>query len=484
MTNAIAEKTSNQLSQDLLLLHQELEWIRKNEKIQYFEPNGKVEEFIKLIGTTSNIVYAFAAANGVGKTTAAVNILGNIVFGKQNKWFDYPIFREWPYPKRARFITSSKNVEEIGPFHSEIQKWWPKGRYEAIKSGHSYYSQYKANGWVIDVMTYDQEPSQFEGANIGLIIADEPMPRNLWTPNISRLRAGGFIMIPMTPLTDAGWFFDEIVPRHKDFIVTAGVEEACIQHGTRGHLEHAQIEQMIAEYQPEDIEARVHGKALYLAGLIYKQFNTQVHVLRETVSAPSNATIYQVVDPHSDKPFACIWAMVDGRGDVTIVDEWPNVDFYKWRNCQLNIKDYAKIFRDKENGLKVYKRIIDRHFADVSYVTNKRTLREELRDECGLDFYPSYKAESEVDTGIIKVREYLKYNPDQPLAHTNKPKLYLNPHCQNTIKSFLRWARDPKTNKPQDEYKDFMDCVRYLLMDSPEVDIPIPADVGQPKKMW
>lgn len=484
MINALQENNLSQLSQDLVLLQTELNWIKENEKIQFYEPNGKVEEFIHLIGTTQNIVYAFAAANGVGKTTAAVNILGNIVFGRQNHWFDYPLFKEWPYPKRARFITSSKNVEEIGPFHSEIERWWPKGRYEPLKSGKSYYSQYKANGWVIDVMTYDQEPSQFEGANIGLIIADEPMPRSLWTPNISRLRAGGFIMIPMTPLTDAGWFFDEIVPRHKDFVITAGVEEACKQHGVRGHLEHDQIEAMIAEYQPEDIEARVHGKALYLAGLIYKQFNTQVHVLKDAIQAPANATVYQVVDPHSDKPFASIWAFVDTRRDVYIVDEWPNVDFNKWKNCQLTIKDYAQIFRDKENGFNVHKRIIDRHFADVSYVINKRTLREELRDQEGLDFYPSYKAENEIDTGIIKVREYLKYNPDRPLSTINRPKLFINPHCQNTIKSFLRWARDPKTNKPQDNYKDFMDCVRYLLMDNPEVDVPIPADVGQPRKLW
>ena len=168
---------------------------------------------------------------------------------------------------------------------------------------------------------------------------------------------------------------------------------------------------------------------------------------------------------------------------VYIVDEWPNVEFSKWTNCQLTIHDYAKIFRDKEQGMSVHKRIIDRHFADVRSASNKRTLREELSD-IGLEFEPSYQCAEEVETGIITVRDYLKYNPDRPLDVLNKPKLFINPHCQNTIKAFLRWSRDPKTAKPQDQYKDFMDVVRYLIMEHPEIDVPIPADVGAPKKMW
>lgn len=464
------------------LIDQERERRLSVNRLRYFEPNGAVEKFINLFGTSDNLVYILAAANGIGKTASVVNILGNVVFGAQNKYFNYEIFKRWPYPKRARYITNSKNVEEIGPFHSEVEKWWPKGRYEAIKAGHNYFSQYKANGWVIDVMTFDQEASQFEGANIGLIVVDEPMPRSLWTPNVSRLRAGGRMIVPMTPLTDAGWFFDEIVPRHQNYIVTAGVEEACKQHGKNGHLEHKQIEQMIAEYQPEDIEARVHGKALYLAGLIYKMFDQRVHVLKTPVQVPSGMNVYQAVDPHSDKPFACVWGFPDTNGDVYIVDEWPNEDFYKMHNCQLTITDYRNIFADKEQGWNVSRRIIDRHFADVRSAINKRTLREELRDEAGLDYSPSYVASEEIETGILRVREYLKYNQSQPINNLNKPRLFINPHCKNTIKSFQRWSRDAKNGKVKDDYKDFMDAVRYLLMDNPKIDNDVPAPVPAQKR--
>jgi len=45
-------------------------------------------------------------------------------------------------------------------------------------------------------------------------------------------------MVFMTPLTQAAWFFDEVVPRHLDSIVYGDIEENCKLHGTRGQLEH------------------------------------------------------------------------------------------------------------------------------------------------------------------------------------------------------------------------------------------------------
>lgn len=456
-------------------MQKELDWLKENERLQFYEPNKPITKLIQLAGSSSNLLFILSAANGIGKTTALVNIAGNIIFGKQNPYFDFPLFKEWPYPKRLRFVSEPSQVKESGPFPSEIAKWWPKGKYQSFKGGQHYVSEYKAGEWILEVMTYEQLPAQHEGANLGCLLFNEPPPRNLWTPNISRLRPG-VAFVGMTPLTEAGWFFDEVVPRHEPYVVYADVETACKQHGVRGHMEHTDIEKLIAEYSPDEREARIEGKAMYLKGLIFKTFNAQIHVLKEPIQAPANATVYQSVDPHSDKPFACIWGFVDGKNDVYIIDEWPNQDFNKWRNCQLTIHDYAKIFRDKEQGLSVHKRIIDRHFADVRSAVNKRTLREELRDDVGLDFYPSYQATEEIETGILKVRDYLKYNPDRPLDVLNKPKLFINPHCQNTIKAFQRWARDPVTGKVLDDHKDFMDCVRYLLMDSPVVDVPVPYE--------
>lgn len=464
----------------LALAERSLEYKKEHQRIAFYEPNAPVQKLIQLVADKRPVVIG-SMANGIGKTSFVVNVIGNLVFGPQNRFFHHDTFLRWPYPKRIRYITTPKNVEEIGPFHTEILKWWPKLKYQAIKSGRTFYSQYAANGWVIDVMTYDQDPQQFEGPTLGLIITDEPPPKPLWSTFASRLRLGGIILVTMTPLTEAAWFFDDVVPRHQEAVVYGTMEDACIQHGVNGHLEHENIQRMIAEMDPEEREARVEGKAMYLRGLIFKTFDPNVHVLKEDVKVPYGAPVWNVVDPHSDKPFASIWAFPDARGDIYLFDEWPNEDFYKMHNCQLTIYDYKKIFGDKEQGLNIHKRIIDRHFADTASAMNKRTLRQELQ-AIGLNYWPSYKAEEEIETGIERVRRNLAYDTSKPLSPLNQPKFYISPKCKNAIKSLTSWSRDPDTGKPKENFKDFCDVVRYLLMDSPKISEPLPP--YEPKKRW
>lgn len=463
----------------MTVLNREIQWRQKNQRIQFFEPNGKQEEFVKVFSQPDSSISVFSAANGLGKTTLVVNLLGNLIFGPQNKFFDYEIFRKWPYLKRARYVTNPKLVEEIAPLQTEIDKWWPKGRYEAIKAGKNYFSQYKANGWVVDIMSYDQEPAQFEGATLGLALFDEPPPEGLWTPTIRGLRGKGKGAVFMTPLTKAAWFYDKVVPSHQNHIVYGSMEDSCKQHGIRGHQEHDDIQRQIDEIlstHPEEMEARVHGKAMYLRGLIFKTFDSKVHVLKDPVNVPYKAQVWQVIDPHSDKPFAVIWAMPDHNGDIYIIDEWPNEDFYKMHNCQLTVKDYSRIFKDKEEKWTIQRRIIDRHFAETSSLANRRTLREEFQSETNLFFDASYRSEEEIETGILKVRQYLDYDTTRQFNNLNKPRLFVNPHCRNVIKSLTSWARDPDTGKVQDAYKDYCDCLRYLLMEDPRIDEPIPYE--------
>lgn len=286
----------------------------------------------------------------------------------------------------------------------------------------------------------------------------------------------------MTPLTKAAWFYEKVLPGNEKNIIYGSMEDGCKEHGIRGHMEHIDIQRQIDEIlrtAPEEAEARVYGKAMYLRGLIFKTFDPKVHVLKEPPKIPPNAQVHQWVDPHSDKPFAVQWAMPDHNGDVYVIDEWPNEDFYKMHNCQLTVKDYARIFKDKEAGWNIQKRIIDRHFAETSSVVNRRTLREEFAEETGLFFDPSYKAEEEIETGIIKVRQYLAYDSKQEFSALNKPKLFISPTCRNTIKSLSNWARDPDNGKVQDAYKDFCDTLRYGLMEDPKISQPLPPHVAK-----
>lgn len=453
-------------------LRRKTEYEKENTRLAFFVPNKAQESFVHLIGYYKPFVAIFSAANGVGKTALAANIAGNFIFGPQVPAFQqFDLFRAWPYPKRARYITDPKLVEEIGPWHNEVTHWWPRGKYSISKGGKQWYSTYKANGWLLDVMTYDQATKDFEGATLGLAIFDEPPPKEIWNATVSRMRMGGLILVLMTPLTSAAWFFDQVVPKHQSSIVYADIEDNCQTHGKGGQLKHADIERMIAEMPPDEVEARAHGKALALAYLIFKTFDRRVHVAPEPIIPPPGAQVWQIVDPHIDKPFACIWGYPTGDGAFTQFDEWPNEDFYAMHQSPNGLEDYKKIFEDKEKNLKVEKRILDRHFAQVRTIQNKRTLFEEF-ERIGLDYQPSYRAsaeEREVETGVIKVRSFLAYNHDKAIDAVNRPRYIVSPTCTNTIKGFERWALNPKTMEPAEAYKDFMDCVRYALMADPSV---------------
>lgn len=465
-------------------IQMELEHRRNENGCRYFEPNGPQTRFVELLGVEIPFIGIFSAANGLGKTTLIVNILASIIWGPRNKFFDFGVFHHWPYPKRFRFVTDPKLLEEIGPFHTEVKKWWPRGKYEAIKSGKSYFSQYKANGFLLDVMSYDQALEQFEGSTLGGILFDEPPVRAIWNASIARLRMGGMALVFMTPLTEAAWFFDEVVPKHAQSVVYGDIEENCKQHGIRGQLEHVNIERMVDNLDPDEVEARAHGKAMYLKGLIYKSFEHNIHVAKKPIPVPSNATVYQVVDPAVDKPFASIWAFPDTDGTLYIVDEWPNEDFYRMHGCDLGLVDYKRLFLTKEQGWNVQKRIIDRHFADVRSLQTKNTLRQDFA-AIGMHYEASYNAqagEPEVETGIIKVRSYLHYKADKPIDSLNRPRIVISPVCKNTIKGFQRWSFDMSTGKPQDSFKDYMDCVRYLVMADPKVSYSPP--INEPRRMF
>lgn len=450
--------------------------MRENERCQFYTPNEPVERFVSLAGTGSDLVYTLSAANGIGKTAALVNIAASIIWGPQNSFFDYPKFRDWPFEKRLRFISEPSQVKESGPLPTEIKRWWPRGKYQAFKDGQHYVSLYVIGDWILEVMTYEQAPEQHEGANLGLVMFNEPPPKELWAPNISRLRNGGMALVAMTPLTGAGWYFDEVVSAYPKTVVYADVESACKQHGKRGHLDHDQIQKMIALMDPDEVEARAMGRAMYLKGLVFKNFDYNVHVAKDPIDVPEGSQVWQVVDPAVDKPFASIWGYPSLDGTFHVIAEWPNEDFYRMHNCEYGIEDYKKIFRNIEIGWDVRKRIIDRHFADVRSLQTKRTLREDF-EAIGMHYEPSYSANEEVETGILKVRSALKYNTAKPIDNVNRPKLIIDPRCKNVIKSFTRWSFDQKSGKPKDEYKDFMDCVRYALMANPKVSEAPPPPV-------
>jgi SAM-dependent methyltransferase len=447
--------------------------------LSLFTPTGKQEEIIYKIACDNEFITIISFANGTGKTTALINILGSVIFSNpDNPYFQYDFFRNYPYIKSARIISTPKEIEENGSIQKEIKKWWPKGKYTASKNGKQYFSEFKVDDWIVDVMSYEMDVSQFEGANLSFICFNEPPPLRILYASIARLRRGGKILIFMTPLDTGGEIIEDLLEKEsividgeeigKVGIIYADIESACKEHGVRGYLKHKDIVQMLSFYDPEEREAREKGKPTHLIGRIYSDFENNNPYVVDDFILDNDWSNVCIVDPHDGIPFAITWAAVDKTGQIWIYDEFPFDDLEKINTTNLTIPDYARIIREKEARHNITLRLIDPYFANKRYANSGKTVKEEFAD-LGLDFIDGDT--SGLDLGHKRVREFLKYNKQFIVSAVNHPKLHIFKSCRNHWRSMLRYKRKIlKTGEVKDKivldetYKHFCDNIRHLIM--------------------
>ena len=439
--------------------------------------HGGQEELLAEICRPGAYIVGTGAGNGWGKSKFVIAFLTALLWPDlaPAQFTKHDLITRWPHPKRARIISTPKEVEEIGSLQTAIAELFPKGRYEGKSKAKHYPSQFNTDsGWVVDVMTYEQDKGEFAGPDIGLTIFNEPMPELIWKESLIRARSGGIILFAMTSLLENPWVVDGILGKAdgKDIRVRYGSsEENCKQHGVNGNLDHEQITKILAQYDPDEREARLTGKPLTFSGRIFKSFDRSVHVAAAEFEPPTDEpiSIGMVADPAIGKPFAMAWRYVDAAGVVHYYDEWPNFEFQGAKDSNLTVKDYADLIRSKESGRLVDSRILDRHFGNIRRTNGGLTLKQEFAEQ-GIEFRDSYTNAEEIETGILKVKQYLAYDKTKGIDALNRPKVRISPRCKNLITALERWGRDPKTGKVQENYKDFADLIRYDLSSNPHIE--------------
>lgn len=450
------------------------------EKYRYYEPNGVGETFINAVASGDYFILFLSAANGVGKTALATNILANIMFPSENHYFRDKFFKDFPFLKRGRIITDSALVDKN--VVNELKFWFPHGRYMATKGGKHFDSQWQTDtGFNFDIMTYDQDPSQFEGVTLGWTWFDEPPPDVILKAAISRMRRGGIIIITATPISGSAHLYDifakgemevEVKLRESDepikvkrrvFHLTADVESACKEHGVRGHLEHAHIEQMIAEYPEDERQARIYGKFQHLIGLVFKRFSRPVHVIKPFNITPQDYVVVHTFDPHPRNPDAGLWVAIDKYGRKFVVDEL-------WHK-PADVKELA--FRIKQKNQQY--RVIGSYGDPSMFIEDQHTGRSlaSMLAEEGVTYIPATKMRAASDRRIETALNYTQVND-----HIVKPpELYIFENCQRTIFEIehYRWDewkgitgenRDRK-EKPVDKDDHTIECLGRALIIEP-----------------
>lgn len=479
-----------------IFMKQEIIRRRRENPSRYFVPNGAQERIIEAVKKHRAWVFILAAANSVGKSAIVINMLVNIIFGSQNRFYDGSTgarkspFEHWPYPKKFWYVSEYKALENfvVGTDEgqeSEIRKWFPRGSYRLTKDKQSYFSSMTIEeaGWRGRFLSYDMDMTQFEADKIGVLIFDEPPPRNIWSACMSRLTLGGLVFMPMTPLHHSAWIKDELVDKAESgdediFVFQADMEENCKVHGIRGRLDHAQIERICSSFTEEEKEARAHGAFAHVTGRVYKLLHPEAN--RHDVPAykfkQDDYLIFNVVDPHDARPPAVGWFAVDRSGRPFVVDEYPDWGTYhKMDDFRGTIDDVAFDIKRKETeaGWDPHKivRVMDPNFGKKRDQAVGKIIKEVYRasgEKIGWPLRYSTRVNDEIISGHEVVRNYISPKEE------DGPRLRIGESCTNFWYQMTHYSYKRETDKRMQEdgsrelvqkkYKDFPDLVRYFLM--------------------
>jgi phage terminase large subunit-like protein len=418
---------------------EELARRRLFEKYRYYVPNGKVEQFINLVGDNNTFINLFSAANGVGKTAAGVNILAHFMYPIGNPYFKHPFFTHFPFPKSGRIICPHTTVEATTI--PAIKEWFPQDRYSSEKRGKNYdYHWITDTGYDFDIMTTDQDPKEFESATLGWAWFDEPCSEAIYKATVARMRKGGIIIFTATPLTGSAWIYDQIFTNpqqgQRDYI-EADVEANCRQHGVRGILEHENIEKMVTEYSDEDKQARIFGKFQHLTGLVYKKFNRKIHVIKPFKVTLNDFIVVQRYDCHPRNPDAVGWYAIDRKGRMFVIDEI-------YENCPID--ELAYRIKNKDSNY----RVVDWRIDPSAFIVDQHTSTSVAKkmEEFGLTYLPATKDRTQA---IIATRDMIDYEINNGV-YTKEPMIYFFDTCIRHIYEAEHWQYNEYTGKAADRH--------------------------------
>lgn len=318
-----------------------------------------------------------------------------------------------------------------------------------------------------DLVSHDMDTTALEGWQGDWAWFDEPPPRDKWVATLRGLvRRRGRWWITCTPLTEP-WMYDEIYTNPQYFIINVDMRD-------NPYLTEDAIRDFEMKLTEEEREARVHGRFMHLSGLTYKEFDPAIHI-KPHQTIPPDWPRWCVCDPHGQRPFAFLWFAVDPLSRIWIYDEWPRGWFHEMKSSNNSLRDYVHIIREMEMGQNIRRRIIDGRAGKAPLLigstsgARQDTLIDALQD-LGLVFEPSYITLTTgiTDPGHLKVKGMLRVSPI-----SGEPSLFVLENCKNTIYAFQHniWLQDNSAGvarEVQSQYaKDFLDLIRYGLMDEP-----------------
>lgn len=413
-------------------------------------PNPIQKQLLDAWGNPRYKTFTFTGGRKTGKTTIGPGVIGpSMMFGY------------WPWdekktpisnpPVKIRLIGQDWGVHIKSVLIPALKHWWPKNRAVITKKNNegveALWTDVKTKS-TLEIMSNKSEIDVFEGWDGTVVIYDEPPKRDVRVSCAGGLAVtNGRELFTATLLKEA-WI-------HRDIIKALGEDGRPDPRVFNVHgeiwdnlgfgMSQEGIENFASKMTPEEAQARLLGIPSYMSGLIYPQFDRQIHLKKrfkipleyiidihiDTHPAKEQAVLFMATDPRNYK-YLCdeIWMHGDGTEIGEEIIRYINRNSYRVENVKIDHSAKG----DSNNTFTTYEKIeavLNRH--DLSLSTYKK-------DE---------------DGGIKSARTLLK-------GPNNEPSLFIFDDLPRTIFEIEGYMIDPKTGKTQNYDNDMMDGLYAL----------------------
>lgn len=444
--------------------------MKRAKKLLAYQPNHKQREF----HLSKAPVRSIFGANRSGKTTAGcVEFMWHMT-GIYPDWFPRELQMTHDHPIKGRIFAKDfqKGVGEV--ILTTIAEWMDDtigGPFIKDKKRNPIGIPVKwifNNGNQFDVLTYEMSTEQCEGWKGDIAWFDEPPPRDKFIATKRGLvDTNGRCWLTLTPLAQP-WIYDELYMKAQGdpsfFSITMDIMDNLmrVENGKKmGYLSMEAIREFEKTLPPDIKEARMHGKFLHLTGLIFKEFDPDIHIIDKSGIKP-HWTRYMAIDPHPRLPTACVWVGIDEKDRLYVYDEL---------SFEGDLSGLASAIKSQEGDLVAHRRFIDPACDHEDKLAGGFNVRKELmkhRIWCE-------RANNDVELGLSRLHEALQPQ-EQRLSGKVEPRLKISRLCSHLLYEFQHyiWAEytmspethDPK-QKPMKKNDHFIDCLRYIMNSNP-----------------
>lgn len=297
----------------------------------------------------------------------------------------------------------------------------------------------------------DQGREKFQGTSLDYVWFDEEPPYDIYLECKMRvLDKCGEIFGTMTPLKGLTWVYNTIYLNDKN---DNEIWYEMMEWADNPFLSKKEIESMTKSLPAEEIESRRYGKFMQNGGMVYSEFDENVHVI-EPFEVPIEWQDNISIDPGLHNPLSAHFYAVDYDGNVYVVAE----HYQAQKTVEYHAEKIKKIARDlnwNTDSKGFLRAIIDSAARQKTLASEKNVV--ELFYENGILVNP--QVDKDMFAGISTVKSYLK-------TADGSTRLFIFKNCVNLIREIKNyWWGDGDLPIKKDDHA--LDELRYYLMTKP-----------------